>query len=67
MCVCVCVCVSGVIYHTGNNGVASAELPKVYRACSKIGYVKVDGLGETLLFTRTKSDKNWPIFEKSDF
>ena len=33
VCVCVCVCVSGVIYHTGNNGVASAELPKVYRAC----------------------------------
>ena len=25
---------------------------------SKIGYVKADGLGETLLFTRTKSDKN---------
>ena len=25
------------------------------------GYVKVDGLGETLLFTQTKSDKNWPL------
>ena len=30
---CVCVCEWCVIYHTGNNGVASAELPKVYRAC----------------------------------
>ena len=27
---------------------------------SKIGYMKVDGPGEKLLFTRTKSDKNWP-------
>ena len=25
---------------------------------SKISYVKVDGLGETLLFTQTKCDKN---------
>ena len=32
---------------------------------SKIGYVKVDGLGETLLFTRTKCDKNWPRYGAS--
>ena len=25
-------------------------------------YVKLGGLGETLLFTRTKSDKNWPRY-----
>ena len=24
------------------------------------GYVKVEGLEETLILTRTKSDKNWP-------
>ena len=28
--------------------------------------MKVDGLGETLLFTRTKSDKNWPRYGASN-
>ena len=33
---------------------------------SKIGHVKVDGLGETLLFTGTKSDKSWPRYGASN-
>ena len=31
----------------------------VVRSKISCGYVKVDGLGETLLITQTKSDKNW--------
>ena len=30
------------------------------------GYFKVDGLGEKLLFTRIKSDKNWPRYGVSN-
>ena len=33
----------------------------VVRSKVSRGYVQVDGLGETLLFTRSKSNKNWPI------
>ena len=43
-----------------------ASLPKgVVRSKISRGYVEIDGLGGTLLFTRTKSDKNWPRYGAS--
>ena len=41
-------------------------LKGIVRSKISRGYIKVDSLGGKLLFTRTKSDKNWPRYGASN-
>ena len=47
-------------------GINFVELKGMVRSKISRGYVKVDGLGEALLFSRTKSDKNLPRYGASN-